>query len=400
VWRRNASGIRRRNIIAKIRHWPGNLRKQSKKTTRRYGQQVRRLSGKSNRRQKLEQLYLGLRYSIPPKSYYLFRLFETERRKKAAQYIHRFETKVGLFSFLNWNLGNSSAGELLGNKSLFAKRCLERGLPSPPLYIELEKGEVVPREWKSELLPPVDLIVKRRSGKGGHVIMRWEYQGDDGYLSADGERLEAAPLLERLKADSAEIPFLVLKRMRNHPDILGFAGIDGRILTTCRLVTAINEHGEPETVSSTFKIAVDQTVADNVHFGGLASPVDVATGELGPGLSTSPLGEPVHVHPLSGVRITGTKLPLWEETLSLVARAHRDFDEAIFIGWDVGITEEGPVLIEGNVATCVHLQQTPHGEPLGAGRFAEIMAYHLDRIDPDTANYTHPIFEGGFVEEV
>jgi hypothetical protein len=387
MWRRHASLRRRLYLFVRLLAWVLRLPRLSRKATALYGHRAAGESGKSRARQVLEQVYLGLRYSIPPVSYYLFRLFEPDRRRNASQYIHRFETKGGLFAFLNRNLGDDSARKLLGNKSAFAMRCRERGLPTPPLYLELQRGEIIQREWKSDSLPPVDLIVKRRVGKGGHVMMRWEYLGDDEYRGSDGEVLGSAALMGRLKEDSAEIPFIVVKRMRNHPDILDFAGPGGNILTSCRLVTAFNENDEPEVVSSTYKIAVDQTVADNVHFGGLASPVDIRTGMFGPGISTSPLGVPVDVHPLSGARITGTKLPLWEETLSLVKRAHRQFPEAIFIGWDVGITADGPVLIEGNSATCVHLQQTPHGEPLGAGRFGEIMAYHLDRLDPATALY-------------
>lgn len=382
VWRQAKASESRLALIQRILGWPWNLARQVKKATRRHGGTVKELTGKTLPRQTWEQFSLGLRHSIPPMSYYLFRLFEPERRRNAGQYLHRFETKRGLFASLNRNLGDAAAMELLGSKAAFNQRCQQHALPTPPVYLELEGGEVIHRAWQEDSLPPVDLIVKRRRGKGGHVMMRWAYQGEAGYLSAEGETLDAAQLLERMRVEASEIPFLVVKRIKNHADILDLAGADGNILTTCRLLTALNEHGDYEAVSSTFKIAVDQIVADNVHFGGLASAVDLETGTLGPGIPTAPLGVAVDHHPLTGARITGKPLPCWKETVDLSIRAHSGFPEAIFVGWDIGISDDGPVLVEGNSAPRVHLQQTPHGAPLGTGRFAQLMAYHLDRIDP------------------
>jgi hypothetical protein len=387
TWHRIKSSEDQGMMLRRIYRWPFLLRKQARRSTRTYGQRVTELTGKSPARQRLEQVYLGLLFSIPPKSYYLFRLFEPERRRNASKYIHRFETKVSLFQILNHNLGDPSGSEILGDKVAFAERCRERALTTPTLYLALRKGEVIHHDWKREGLPASDLIVKQRVGRGGHLMTRWEYLGQDLYVDNNGNQLDSNKLLQQLKVESREVNMIVVARIVNHPEILAFAGPGGKILTTCRLVTAFNEMGEAEVLTATFKIAVKQTVADNVHFGGLASPVNIQTGALGPGISTAPLGEHVDVHPVSGMRITGTKLPLWKETVDLVRRAHAEFPESIFIGWDVGISEAGPVLVEGNTGLCVHLQQTPQGEPLGSARFGELMAYHLNRIDPRTASY-------------
>lgn len=354
---------------------------------KRYGGETKRLTGKGHVRQFAELLSLAYSHSIPPTTYYLFRLFDDEPRRNVSRYIHRFETKTGLFAFLNCNLGDEAAHDLMGNKQAFAQRCIERNLPTPEVYLEVEDGEVVPRCWDQPGLPRNDIIVKRREGKGGHVMMRWEVQPDGRYLGDTGECLDAEGVLDLLRHDSHSMALIAVRRVVNHPDILCMAGSEEKILTTCRLVTGLNEAGVPEVLSSTFKIAVDQSVADNVHFGGLASPVDVHTGSLGPGIETSPLGVPVDVHPVSGAPIAGAKLPMWDDVLALVKRAHEGFPEAIFVGWDVGLTPDGPTLVEGNSAKCVHLQQTPQGAPLGAGRFGEIMAYHLERIDWESAAY-------------
>jgi hypothetical protein len=42
------------------------------------------------------------------------------------------------------------------------------------------------------------------------------------------------------------------------------------------------------------------------------------------------------------------QVPRWSDVLSLVLRAQACFAGLRTIGWDVGITQEGPLLVEGN----------------------------------------------------
>lgn len=111
--------------------------------------------------------------------------------------------------------------------------------------------------------------------------MRWEYDGAGRYRNVGGDVLASDELTTNLKEQSQLAELLVVKRMQNHSAIRCFAGVDEAVLSTCRLITTLDEQGNPEVVGATFKIAVHQTVADNVHFGGLAAPVNIVTGELG-----------------------------------------------------------------------------------------------------------------------
>ena len=386
VYKRHRTSSERRELWDRVRGWPRKIKSLTRKSTKRHGAKVKELTGKSKQRQKLEQYYFATRYSIPPESYYLFRLFENDRRHLAPKFIHRFETKRSAFEILNRNLSQPKFHTLLQDKGEFVLHCRREGFATPYYYFQLSDGEIIPREWEEDSLPRVDLIVKPQEGRGGHAMKRWEYLGEDRYQDETGEVLDIDALSVRFRGYGADVPFVVLQRIEVHPDMVCFAGEGAKILTTCRLLTGINESGRAEVVSATYKLAINQTVADNVHFGGVASPIDVTTGALGPAISTAPLGTPIDVHPTSGARITGTRLPLWEETVDLAQRAHETIP-VMFIGWDIGITANGPVLIEGNTGSCVHLQQTPHGKPLGDTRFAELMAYHIDRLDEKNIDY-------------
>lgn len=59
------------------------------------------------------------------------------------------------------------------------------------------------------------------------------------------------------------------------------------------------------------------------------------------------------IHPVSGVDWSDFQIPLWDEVLATVDAAARVVPEIPYIGWDVAITPERPVLVEGNYNTGV-----------------------------------------------
>ncbi|MEO0361800.1 MAG: sugar-transfer associated ATP-grasp domain-containing protein, partial [Pseudomonadota bacterium] len=79
-----------------------------------------------------------------------------------------------------------------------------------------------------------------------------------------------------------------------------------------------------------------------------------------------------------GVRITGTKLPFWEEAKALALDAHdRGFREYNLVGWDVAITPDGPMLIEGNGQPSMIIAQRGSRRGVGGTRLGELIVHHL-----------------------
>ena len=63
---------------------------------------------------------------------------------------------------------------------------------------------------------------------------------------------------------------------------------------------------------------------------------------------TFPVIFDLETHPTTGIRLVGVQVPRWSDVLSLVHRAQACFAGSPTIGWDVGLTQEGPLLVEGN----------------------------------------------------
>ncbi len=53
-------------------------------------------------------------------------------------------------------------------------------------------------------------------------------------------------------------------------------------------------------------------------------------------------------HPDTGFVAKGFKIPFWKEVLEMVEKAAAVVPQVGYVGWDVAISETGPVLIEGN----------------------------------------------------
>lgn len=100
---------------------------------------------------------------------------------------------------------------------------------------------------------------------------------------------------------------------------------------------------------------------DNLHAGGVGIPLN-QDGELAEfGYYVSGHGTKTDCHPDSGVIFEGIKIPFFEEAVEKALQLHEMMYDICAIGWDIAITEEGPVFIEGNVSWGLDAIQICHG---------------------------------------
>lgn len=343
--------------------------------TLRDGPTIRKRTGKGLWQQASEQLAMAWLGSIPPKSYYRFRLYAPEQAAQAGDYLHRFETKASLYHFLEREAGGR---ERLQEKVAFAQDCQRHGIRTVPVLMEFRDGRALPVEADS--LPPRDLIVKPRRGRGGRQVVRWHHRADDRYESSAGVVLDRDALVRRLSERSRSQPCLVQPRLMNHPDL---ADLGRGRLTTVRMITCTNEAGDGEVTNASFRLGGADPVVDNMHRGGIAAAVDLRSGRLGPAVGLGPTAEWLVKQPDTGAAIAGRLLPWWPEALELACRAHRAFSACVVIGWDMALLEDGPCLVEGNRSPCVNLIQVPLGAPLGSARFGELVVHRIAEIEAE-----------------
>lgn len=177
------------------------------------------------------------------------------------------------------------------------------------------------------------IIVKVPDSLGGKGIDRI-----DAAEVADWGVLHAR-LLERRQ-------FLVEELLGQH---LRMASLNPSSVNTLRVIT-FRAGDRVHLLASVLKIGNGGPI-DNFSHGGMYTMLD-AEG-VARYAAFDGAGDAFEVHPVSGTPILGFRVPLYERVLGLVDRLAREVAEMPYIGWDIAITPDGPVVIEGNYNTGV-----------------------------------------------
>jgi hypothetical protein len=357
--------------------WPLTATAISLPWLRRNAAAVTAMTGRSAIRQFREIVALAVRHNIPPKYYYMFEFYLDGRLEQAGNYMMRYETKQIAYRLLRPK--QETSGLPIKNKIAFAGYCRDHGLPALPLVAAFDHGARI-ADLGDGSLPEGDLFVKRVFGKGGVGAERWNWIGNGLYRSTRGAELTGSALLERVAALSqSKGSYLVQPAVHNHTDM---RDLSVGALWTVRIMTCRSDRGGHEVTNAALRMSINpKSAVDNFHAGGIAASVDLKTGALGQAsdLGLGPKFVWHDTHPLTGARITGRVLPHWQEAMELAVRAHAAFSEWAVVGWDVGILDGGPKLIEGNKGPDIDIMQRTLRGPIGNGRFGELLAYNLER---------------------
>jgi glutathione synthase/RimK-type ligase-like ATP-grasp enzyme len=140
---------------------------------------------------------------------------------------------------------------------------------------------------------------------------------------------------------------LIEEVIRQHADLA--AVCPGTVNTT--RVTAFFD-GEKTHILAMAQKFGRGAVSDQMTFGGFYTMLDENGHAIGPGYDSH-----AHVHerhPDSGFVIADFQLPMIDEVKAFVDRVARVVPQVQYVGWDIVVTPDGPVLVEGNWAAGVY----------------------------------------------
>ena len=117
-------------------------------------------------------------------------------------------------------------------------------------------------------------------------------------------------------------------------------------INTIRVYTyALN--GKSRILYACSRIGSSDAIVDNFHSGGVGVLVDVEKGCL-VGKAINKANEVSEVTPRTKIKVDGYKIPMWDEVKKMVLEAALVNDKVNIVGWDVALSNKGPLLIEGN----------------------------------------------------
>ena len=131
--------------------------------------------------------------------------------------------------------------------------------------------------------------------------------------------------------------------VKQHPDMNKLCE---KSVNTMRIMT-FNDHGKSRIIWMGLRVGNGINSIDNFHAKGMAVNIDINTGKLVGNAIDKDLNE-YEEHPFTHVKFDGFQIPCFEEAKKMVLEASLRSDKILVVGWDVAISDKGPVIIEGN----------------------------------------------------
>lgn len=172
------------------------------------------------------------------------------------------------------------------------------------------------------------IIVKPIDGEGGKGIEKYEYINDE------ESKIVYSSLLFKKQ-------LLVEQCIKQHPDM---NKLYNKSVNTLRMFTFYKD-GQAYFLQAILKVG-NGGVVDNFSIGGMYTYVDDEGTVYAEAIDQ--MDNKYYKHPISNETIVGFKVPMFKEAVGMVKEAAKVVPEMGYIGWDVAISEDGPVLVEGN----------------------------------------------------
>ncbi len=226
----------------------------------------------------------------------------------------------------------------------------------------------------AESLPDGDLFVKRRDLGWGVGAMRFlRIRERDAWCDGRGIEFDRRSLAAALIAESERGEMLIQPRLATGGSIAQLAPDS---LATLRIVTLRRQaDASPALLDAVLRMpARADAITDNFAGGGVAAPILDGDGLLGSGCTNSMQGTRLPTHPLTRARIEGHRVAEFRDAVRLALAAHELFPDILSVGWDIAILDDGPTIVEGNIAWCPELMQQAHQRMLLRTAYGEACA--------------------------
>lgn len=213
-----------------------------------------------------------------------------------------------------------------------------------------------------------EVFAKPVGGGGGNGVFRATIK--NGSVAISGRRQSRQEFVADLLARGKD--YILTEAVKLHPELSQF--YDSTTNTLRVLMMRSPDTGEGFVSTAVLRVGTKESGAvDNFSRGGISFWIDVGSGLIGGGWRKN--GGRTDVHPDTGMRITGRSVPMWDEVVAICHRAFDRFRHLRYVGWDIIVTSDGPVVLEGNHYSDVNLLQV-HEPLLADERVRGFYDYH------------------------
>lgn len=315
------------------------------------------LERKSKVRIFFDFVHMILMYATIDEYYYMYGL-DVKREIKLKEYVMytdfmRERDKLNLS-------GKHNDSCILRNKLLFEGVAKLLGIPTPSNVIYIKEGKLkllhsensTSINWAnfSEVLSDGTYYLKPLDGECGTDIQRIIIRS--GQILINDKIIPNNDFASLCKNGS----FLIQRELIQHSEM---SRIYPKSVNTIRMTTVRNpKTNEIEVLPPTLRIGANNSIVDNFSKGGVIVALDTESGRLSEwGFFKPKYGLKEKYHPDSKIEFSSFVIPFYQEAKERAKDFH-SYLNLHSIGWDIAITENGPVFIEGNDNWEINLPQT------------------------------------------
>ncbi|TWU04890.1 sugar-transfer associated ATP-grasp domain-containing protein [Stieleria varia] len=180
------------------------------------------------------------------------------------------------------------------------------------------------------------------------------------------------------KINELGLAYLFQTLMLPHPEI---AKLIGPCVSSVRMFV-ISDRDGAALFRAAWKIPASVNHADNFwRVGNILAGVDIETGKiLRTVVRTEDGTEPIAAHPITDAVFDGMVFPEWDAMKHLVMQAAINLPHCHFQGWDVALTDRGPILVEleGDGGNPI-MEQLCFDTGLLQGRYLKVVEEYNER---------------------
>lgn len=250
----------------------------------------------------------------------------------------------------------------LDNKLAFALYCEKNRLPVPKLisynfsshFFHNERSHYI--KDKADLINFFNMVFK--SYKTDHLFLK----KNEGYGGSGCYLLKKNNLPAQIE-DFGEVlmgaNYIHQEVIVQHPAI---NKMFSKSINTLRLDVYLDDENNSHLISALMRFGIGNNIVDNTSSGGFFASVDIEKETLqGKGYKVIAEDGAMYIdHPDTKTKIDGFKIPYLKESIALAKFAIKQLPTKM-IGWDIAITKNGPLIIEGNSNLSLHMTDMAYG---------------------------------------
>lgn len=180
------------------------------------------------------------------------------------------------------------------------------------------------------------VFLKEPESFGGLGVKRFDSAGTD---------LNDREAVKRLRENWVQNGLLLVEEaLHQHPEM---SALYPYSLNTLRVCTLTDDNGDVHVLYSFVRTGRHGSFVDNTTSGGLNALI-CDDGVIRRPAMSDKTGMYFDMHPDTCTPFINFRVPYFDEAIALCKKAAKVRPDMRYVGWDVGITPTGPVLVEGN----------------------------------------------------